>query len=126
HHRDRVAERPDGASHHTRPTTPRTIGAGVALSVGSAAGDGTYGYANGEGGLAKFQGLRGMAVTGGAAYVGTDGSIRQVELRSAKTVSTVAGDSSSTSCADSNPGPVKFTSIMDMATDGTALLTLSY
>jgi RHS repeat-associated protein len=89
--------------------------------VSTLAGSGTNATTDGSGSSASFQQMGGVVVVSGYAYVGTNGSIRKVNVSSGA-VTTLAGDQTATGCTDSStPGSVRFGTIVDEATDGTYL-----
>ncbi len=90
-------------------------------AVTTLAGDGTWATVDGTGTSASFKDMGGVVVVGGYAYVGTEGSIRKVDVSSG-VVTTLAGHATATGCTDSSTSSsVRFKNILDLATDGTYL-----
>jgi hypothetical protein len=91
------------------------------------AGNSQSSSVDGTGTSASFASPEGIALTGGYAYVGDNGTIRKVNL-STGAVTTFLGSSSDQRCADSTNGSqVRFQwDVSSLATDGTYLYSDGY
>jgi RHS repeat-associated protein len=93
--------------------------------VSTFAGNSTNADVDGTGTAASFAGTQGVVVVGGYAYVGTATTIRKVSLSSA-VVTTLSGSRTTSGCIDSSdPTQVRIQVVIDLATDGHYLYSLS-
>lgn len=103
-------------------TTTLAITAGAVTTVAGNNGSTTV---DGTGAAASFASPGGVAVLNGFAYVGTNGTIRKVNLATNQ-VTTLAGHATATGCTDAATGSTaRFMGVADVVTDGYYLYTAS-